>query len=228
MLWLDLRLLLRHHILTVAILVTLTYSLILLYLPASIPFRGELMTLLLLTDPSMLGFMFVGVMVLFEKDSATLKALVVTPLKSWQYIWSKAISLTAIAMICGMTMGYIGHSEGLQPLYLLFAIGYASLIFVFIGLIGVVRVHTLNQYLVLIPFCLIPLLPPVLGLFGVGETILWYLFPTHAILILYQASWHVVPFPDVVYAFLYPICWIAGLYFWAQKSFAIHLSFYGD
>lgn len=224
---LDLKLQVRHHILTVAAIVTFLYSMILLYLPTSIPFREELLTLLLMSDPSTLGFMFVGVLVLFEKESDSLRALVVTPVKSWQYIWSKALTLTSIALLSGLIMAAVGHGEQLHIPFLFLAIAYASLIFVFVGLIGVVRVVNLNQYLVLIPFCLVPLLPPILGLFGIApEASMWYLFPTKAILLLYQASWQSISMPDLLYALMYPLVWISALYIWVQKAFATHLSFH--
>ena len=220
----ELRLQLRHQILTIALVVSALYCLVFVYLPASVPYREEILTLLLMTDPSMLGFLFVGVLVLFEKDAMTLQALAVSPLRPWQYLWSKGISLTGIALFCSLLIGYIGKPQGLHPLYLLMAVGYSSLIFVFIGLIGVVRVRSLNQYLILIPFFLVPLLPPIVSLFGVPEYEIWYLFPTQAILLLYKAAWNSVQTGDLIYAILYPPIWIIGLYFWARRSFLSYLS----
>ncbi len=49
----------------------------------------------------MLGFIFIGVMVLYEKGQHTLQALSVCPIKFENYIWSKVISLTILALpIC--------------------------------------------------------------------------------------------------------------------------------
>ena len=65
-LW-DLRLQVKYQILTVAVIVTALYISIFKLLV-----RGEfdeLLVLLIFTDPAMLGFIFIGALVLFEKSS---------------------------------------------------------------------------------------------------------------------------------------------------------------
>ena len=50
-------------------------------------------TMLLFFDPAIIGIMFIGALVLFEKSENVLQALVITPMKTDDYILSKITSL---------------------------------------------------------------------------------------------------------------------------------------
>jgi len=65
-LW-DLRLQVKYQILTVAVIVTILYVAIFKLLVKDE--FDELLVLLIFTDPAMLGFIFIGALVLFEKSS---------------------------------------------------------------------------------------------------------------------------------------------------------------
>ena len=103
----DIRFALRYNIITVAIVITGLYTIIFKLIPGAD--ITEVLVSFIFSDPTMLGFIFVGAMVLFEKDANTLQALTVTPIKPWQYLWSKAIALTLIALFCSIGMAFIGH-----------------------------------------------------------------------------------------------------------------------
>ncbi|MCB0553945.1 MAG: hypothetical protein KDD02_10365, partial [Phaeodactylibacter sp.] len=72
------------------------YVLILLNLPDGQ--YGWLTVFLIFNDPMGLGLMFIGALYLFEKNENTLQALSVTPLRAWQYLASKTITLSLIAL----------------------------------------------------------------------------------------------------------------------------------
>ena len=56
-------------------------------------------TMLLFFDPAIIGIMFVGALVLFEKSENVLQALVITPMKTDDYLLSKITSLTILSII---------------------------------------------------------------------------------------------------------------------------------
>ena len=171
----------------------------------------------------MLGFLFVGVMILFEKDSNTLQAIIINPLKNWQYIWAKAISLTFISTLVGLIMLYAGYSGKIQPLYMLIALSFTSILFVFFGVIGVVRVRTFIQYMIIIPMFLMPMIIPLLDFFRVYTAKWMYLIPSHASLILMKASIQSQPAGDIIYAIFYLLLWIIVAYKIAQASFVKYI-----
>jgi len=179
----DLKLALKYQIVTVAIAISVLYILIFRIVPG-INYTPVLITLIF-TDPTSLGFIFIGAMILFEKAANTLQAVVVTPLKPWQYLWSKALSLTLISVVCSFAMAFAGHGSGFRYLYLLLAVLLSSVLFIFIGFIGVARVKSFNQYIIVIPLFMAPAILPLLNFYGVTHTYLLYLIPTQGSLLLF-------------------------------------------
>jgi len=53
---------------------------------------------LILSDTTILGAIFIGALILLEKQQAVIHTLFVTPLKPSNYILSKSLSLSAIAI----------------------------------------------------------------------------------------------------------------------------------
>ncbi|MEL6135035.1 MAG: ABC transporter permease, partial [Bacteroidota bacterium] len=145
----------KYQIINVLFAVTGLYLLLLWLVPA-LRF-DELLILLVFFDPSMLGLTFIGALVLFEKGDNTLEALVVTPIKLWQYLWSKALSLTIMAVLSGILIAGMGHGWG-QIDYSLFIPGVAltSILYALMGLGLVANVQTLNGYLIKVALLTIP------------------------------------------------------------------------
>lgn len=219
LLHLDFTMIVRNRILIVAAVITALYAGILQVLPENN--FTEVLTILIFTDPVMLGFMFVGVMVLFEKSGNTLQAISVSPVRSAEYLWSKALVLTLVALAAGMIMTVTGVGSRFHAGYLAAAIVSSSLLFVFIGFVGVSRVKTFNQYFIIIPLFMIPGFLPFLNYFEITDTWLWYFIPTQAALLLFVAAFSesgTVATREIVYAFIYlPITiWLS--YLWARRS----------
>jgi fluoroquinolone transport system permease protein len=216
---LDSTLIIRNRILAVAALITALYAGILQVLPEQN--FTIVMTTLIFTDPVMLGFMFIGVMVLFERGGNTLQAMSVTPVRPAEYLWSKAITLTILALAASLVMAVAGVGFNFNIFYLAPAVVLSSLLFIFIGFAGVARVTTFNQYFIVIPLFMVPGFLPFLNYFGITDTLIWYLFPTQASLILFSAAFEnpgSTSTSQIIYALVYlPISiWLA--YLWARYS----------
>lgn len=217
----DFLLLFRYKLIFVATVLAIAYVLVLHFIKQ---FEiDELVILLIFSDPVMLGFMFVGVMILFEKGENTLQAIVVNPLKNWQYLWSKGLSLTLIALPFSIIMAYAGYVGEIQLIYLSISVVLTSLIFVFLGVAGAVRVKTFNQFILVIPMFLIPLCIPILDLFGVLSGKWMYLIPTHASIILMKASVQNIPLIEIIYAVPFLIISLIASYIFALRSFTKHI-----
>jgi fluoroquinolone transport system permease protein len=201
--------------------VALLYAALFRGAPVEIP--DDVLVLLIFSDPSVLGFLFVGVLVLFERGANTLEAVVVTPLSSAEYLWSKAISLTLIALPCGLAMGWAGHGARFGYLTLAAAIVLSSLLFIFLGFVGVARVRTVNEYLLIVPAFLGPLNLPFLGLLGLWDSPIFYLIPTQASLILFQAAFEPRPVWELAYAVGFLTASVAGAFLWARHAFETRL-----
>ncbi len=209
---LDLTLLFRNGVLYAAAIITILYTLILQILPRQN--FTDVLIILIFTDPVMLGFMFTGVMVLFEKSGNTLQAMSVTPVRPGQYLLSKAIALTLVAMVASLIMTLAGVGFDFNLLYFGAAVTLSSVLFVFIGFTGVSRVKTFNQYFLVIPLFMVPFSLPMLNFLGITTTWLWFLIPTQGSLILFSAAIKnnsTVSLPEIIYAFfiLIVFTWLA-------------------
>lgn len=217
----DLRLQLRHHVITIAVLVWLSYVALFQFI-SGLP-RDELTILLLFSDPTVFGFLFVGVLVMFERIANTLEAVAVSPLSPAQYLWSKALSLTLIALFGGVVMALGSHALQFSVPPLCVALGLSSVFFIFLGFAAVVRVRTVNAYLLVVPVFLLPLISPLLGYTGIVESRLFYLVPTQATLVLFERSFQDRPWWEWIYAVAYLIVCIAVAFRWARRSFEAYI-----
>ncbi|NJO89122.1 MAG: ABC transporter permease, partial [Chloroflexia bacterium] len=145
------------------------------------------------------------------------------PIKFENYIWSKAFSLTILALpIC---FGIVFSAHGFSFNYFAFisAVLFSSLLFALLGFIGVARVQTFNQYIIIIPLFFAPAIIPLLDLFDLWFHPLLYLIPTQASLLLFRASFEPISFFEWTYAISYLTIWLAAARYFAVKAYKKHL-----
>ncbi len=213
----DLKLQVKYQILTIAVIVTVLYTLVFKLLVKEE--FDEILVLLIFTDPVMFGFMFIGALVLFEKGSNTIDALVVTPLRIPEYLFAKVISLGLIATVCALVMAIAGHGLLFNyPLYI-YSVFMTSAIVTLLGFAGASRIRSFNQYIIIIPQFLAPLALPLLNFYKLTDSWLLYILPTQATLNLLWASFHSIQTIDMVYSLLYLPLWLVLSYFFAAFSF---------
>jgi fluoroquinolone transport system permease protein len=213
----DLLLQLRSQIITVAIIITAAYTLVFKLLARD--GFDEILVVLIFSDPAMIGFIFIGALVLFEKGSGTIDALIVTPLKKTEYLFSKVISLGIIAIICSLVMAIAGHGWKFNYFLFIYGVVFTSSIFTLIGFIGVSRVKSMNQFVIIIPIFLVPFVLPLLNFFNLTSSWILYLIPTQAFLDLLWASFHAVPAGRIIFALIYLPIWLGLVYYFALRAF---------
>lgn len=218
----DYLLQIRYHLLTAVAVVTAGYMVI--FTAFGPTATNELLILLIFSDPVMLGFLCIGALVLFEQDAGTLRALVVTPMKAWHYLWSKALTLTFTALICALGMAVIARGTDVNVVWFCLAVTLSSLLFVFVGFTGITRVATFNTYLLVVPLYLAPVCLPLLTLFGFDAWWL-YLIPTQATLLLLRAALETQPWWEIVYSVCSLLLWTAVAYrvaAWHYNHYIVH------
>jgi fluoroquinolone transport system permease protein len=130
----------------------------------SLPEKNRMLVslILILSDTTMLGVIFIGALVLLEKQQAVIQSLFVTPLEPSQYIWSKTISLSLIAISMSILVYLpVWHFSAYTPL-LLATIAFTAGTFVLLGLGLAARIDTINQYFGLLMGVTMLLILPVL------------------------------------------------------------------
>jgi len=217
-------LLYRYKIIHISILSVVLYFLTTQAVEA-LEQMNQVHSVLLFFDPALIGIMFVGALVLFEKSENVLQALVITPMRTDDYLLSKIISLTILSIISAvlfMGLMVIFTDTTFNLLYLIVGIVLTSIMLILVGFILVSRVNSINGYLLAIVISFLGLtFPPLLQLFGIIENPVFYLWPTQASFILLDGVFNSVNLElwEIAYGILYQIAWIIFLYYLAKKAF---------
>jgi fluoroquinolone transport system permease protein len=210
---------LRYQIITVAAVIAGLYSIILGLLPDN---SDTFLILIIFSDPTFLGFLFIGVIVLYEKSSNTIQALSITPARLGNYMISKSMVLTFIAIFAAMFMAVSSKGFQFNSGYLLLAVILSSVLFILLGFVGISKVKTFNQYILVIPMFFVPAVLPLLEMFGFISSPVFYIIPTKASLLLFEAAFGRISFSEFVYCIVYLSAWIVFSYKWAYKAMRLN------
>ncbi len=183
----DFILLHRNKIIVISLIITLVYVLLIQAL-AAFGDLEKMLVLVIFNDPALLGFLFVGVMVLFEKNENTIEALAVSPIKISNYILSKSINLTVISLFCCFAMAIAGYGLNFHFFHFFLATVLTTLIFSFIGFIVVAGQPNFNKYILKAIGIILLLTVPFLGYFEVTSDYIYVLFPTYPAIKLFSFS----------------------------------------
>ena len=168
----------KNNIISISLAVTLIYGL-LLYFLKSIGGLDILLVSLVLNDPTVIGYFFVGLAIYTEIKHQILPAIFTTPLNIHTFLLSKTISISIIGIVC--SLGLAISVKGFDFDILSFAIGSMG-ICVLSTLLGLFMLTFADEFLkfamisipVFMPFVNIPLLQ-YLGIIDMG--FIKYLFP---------------------------------------------------
>ena len=217
----DVRLQVRYGFYAVYAVVTAVYVAGILAAPDA--WLDWLVPVVVFSDPAFLGFYFIAALVLFEKGEGVIDALVTSPLRTGEYLFSKAASLTLLAVLASFILAVAAFGFGFDPLSLLVGIVLTSALFVFVGFVAVARFDSLNAYFMTAILYLTPFSLPLLPYFGIVEHSLFYLIPTHGSLLLLSAAFEPVPAWQLVYAVSYLVVWCVAAFVAARRAFDRHV-----
>lgn len=218
-------LLYRYRIIHIAFLSIFLYVVTEQITPAEFIAKKDMLPILLFFDPAIIGIMFVGALVLFEKAENTLQSLVVTPMKVWEYLSSKIIALTVLSIISAVIFVIlVTHRFDFNYFYLFVGIILTSVFLILVGFLIIARLKTLNEYLLMMMLAFLGLtLPPLIHLTHIYENAIFYLWPTQASFILLNGVFTGIQTWEAVYGILYLSIWIVICYIIAHKAFYKHI-----
>ena len=191
----------RHGFYAVYLVVCGLYIGILRMLPEDI--ATSLLPVIIFTDPAMLGFIFIGAIVLLEKDERTIQSVFVTPLRLGEYFASRLVSLGIISLVTSLAVAIAQRGVSFYPHMLIPGVLLTAGFFTLIGFAVAAKVRSFNEFLMgsalVIAFASLPLLDH----FHVVDSPFFYLLPSQASLILIRGSFVGAPVAEQVYAILY-------------------------
>lgn len=205
----DIRFQIKHGFYFLYIVITLLYITILSLVPEL--YKSKVTSLIIFSDPATLGLFFMGAIILLEKSQRVLSSIAVSPVKIWEYIFSKVMSLsfigTLVAVLIGVSSGSDNLFWGLVGTFL------GSVLFSFVGIIVGANISSINGFIVAtIPAMLVLMSPAIAELFGYSDTI--FLFnPGNTVLRLISGNTE-----NILIGFAILIIWLIFFYKIAKKS----------
>lgn len=205
----DLRLLHRNRLFVLAAAVALIYVGV-FYLIRTLGNLETMLIILIFNDPVVTGYLFAGVLLLFDKNQHTLQALAVLPVPFRLYLLSKAVVLAVLATGLAFAMALATVGWAFQPVHLFFATFLSAFIFSCIGFYVGAYAKNFNHLLFYsIPFLVVAGLP-FLALFGIGSWAYFFPIPSTGGIVLLQASFTDLSLMKISLGYLHLIVW-AGL-----------------
>ena len=190
--------------------------------------RTDAAVLLIVTDPTILGFYFIASMVLFEKEEGVLDALVTSPLGDRGYLASKVLTLSLLAVVASTLVAVLGHGTTPRLGLLVLGVSLSASLFVLVGFVAVARYDSVNEYFISAVGWGTVLFLPLFGYVGLVETPLFYLLPAQPVLLLVEGGFRALPAWQVVYGLGYLLAGNAVAYLWARRTFRQHVVRGGD
>jgi len=213
----DIRFQWRHGFYVVYILVCLLYLLLLHFIPADN--QASIAILLTFSDPSAVGLILAGGLILLEKDQGIHDHLFATPLRLQEYLLAKAVSISLLSTSAAWVIH--GFSVGMPTSPILFSLSIllSSSFFTFLSIGVVSRAQSINGFILLSQIYALPFTLPLLYFFGIGRESLYLIFPTHGSLLLLQSALRSLSWREIIYALAILVSWNGMAFLWAQRSF---------
>ena len=216
---LDLLMQFRYGFYYAAAFTALVWIALLSALPA--PVLDVAVPFMIFADLAVVGYYFIAGTVLFEKGEATLFALVSTPLRFGEYLASKLVTLTALAVVMSLVVVIVSYGFEFDAALLMLGVILTSLIALLLGFIFVSPFEAISSYVVpsAIPHLIMAV--PLIHFFGIWESPVFYLFPTQGSLFLLGGAFGTVSLTgwQLLYAVLYQVFWVIGLSLLARRAF---------
>lgn len=208
-------------------LLTVMYMVVLSLLPDT--YKQMVLPLLIYSDPAFVGLFFIGGIIMLERLQGVLSYLVVTPLKIREYMLSKLITLTTLAVVASLAITWSADYGGtVNELLMILGVVGSSIFFVLIGVVVSTYCETVNQYIVkMIPAILIFVLPCA-SLLGTGYHYVWTVFPSVAGLRVLLGAFYPAELLEMICLLGYIILWDVLLFNKVVKIFQDRIIYGGE
>jgi fluoroquinolone transport system permease protein len=174
--------------------------------------------------------LYVAGLILFEKDEGTLHALIVSPLRTREYLLSKVTTLTVLAtfesvILVGALLLLVGVDAltAFSVPLLLLGIVLLSVVYTLIGIVLIVRYESITDFLVPVLVIALVMQLPAVQFSGLIEGYALYVIPSTAQTLIMAGAWHSLEAWQWLYALGYSAVTIGLLTVWAFRAFKTHI-----
>ena len=196
----------RNKLILLSVIVAIIYIGV-FYLLKPLGNLTMLTVILIFNDPVVTGFLFAGVLLLFDKNQNTLEAISVLPLSFKKYILSKAILLSLLGTVTSIIMALVTRGTDFNFIHLLLASFLTAFIFSGFGFAMSSVSKTFNQLLLYsIPFLIVSAIP-FLPLFGFGKLEYFFVIPSAGGIGLLEAAFDPKPLSKLFFVYVHLAAW---------------------
>ncbi|MCG8698848.1 MAG: ABC transporter permease [Bacteroidales bacterium] len=211
----------RQRFWLIYIIISILYTLVLLNIDVNS--RYLVSVLLVLSDTTLLGLIFVGAIILLEKQQNLLQSIFVTPLRLSTYLLSKGLSLVTISLVMSLVIVVVPNGVPENPLIKIVVIILSSLTFTFIGIALSTRVTSVNDYIGTVMLGTFWIIIPVIP-FLMHEHLWWLIiFPVNAAIELLIHPVQDVPLLHLIVSVASMLSWCIFSFSWAHRRFLRHV-----
>jgi len=213
----------RNNLIPMIIGITLFYVFV-IFLMKDLGNIEKFTTLLLFNEPTMVGFIFIGLAIILEKDQGVFSAFFVTPINTHIYLISRILTLSTVSLICAFGMVLTG--KGMQFNLIHFTVGAFSscVLFSFVGIYVVSYTKEVLHFILrAIPLIILMSLP-LLNYFELTDLAILKYFPVQGSLSLIDNSYTASPdTSEIIFGYLSILFWIPVLYWFVYRTFKARL-----
>ena len=108
--------------------------------------RADVLATLVLGSATITTFYFVAGLVLYERSERVLDALAVTPLRSGEYLASKVLTLTVLALVEALAVAGLVRNGDVRWLWLVAGVVLLGTFYTLLGVVVVARYDSVNKF----------------------------------------------------------------------------------
>ena len=197
--------------------VTLTWVLVLR--PLSAEYLEIWLPIVLYLDIGVIGLMFISGVLFFEKRQGVIDALVVTPVRTADWLASKVLSLTVLATVVAVVLVLLTTGPRADWLRLVPCFAIAATLFTLLGFNVAARFQSVSGFLAAVGLVGLPLALPALNYFDIGDHPLMWVNPAYPAMVLIRQAFRPGTGAELAVGLILTVFWIVVAFWLGVRSF---------
>ena len=170
-------------------------------------------------DIGVIGLMFVPGVLFFERRQGVIDALVVTPVRTADWLGSKVLSLTLLATVVAVALVLFTAGPRADWPRLIPCFALVAALYTLFGFHLAARFQSVSGFLAAFGLVGLPLALPILNYFEIGDHPLMWLNPAYPTMILIRQAFQPGSPPELAAALLLTVFWIAFAFASGVRAF---------
>ncbi len=209
----------KNNLLTMIIAITAVYT-VLIYAGRSNENLEKFITLLIYNDPAIIGFIFIGLSIIHEKDQGVQAALFVAPVSYHIFLLSRIITLSLIGCLGAVAMVFAAKGTSFNLVHFSVGAFATCVLFSFVGIFVVSFTTDVLQFFLRGAALLVLMSLPLLNYFELTDLGFLRLFPVHGGLDLIVNSYQASPsVAGLIFGYVSIAVWIPLSYWFIYRVF---------